>query len=240
MYRRALAGSIYRMFYLHPTRPQAPSDQQARITAAPCAVIKSLLSVGDPDHGRPGRRPTVCLCIACAGCGRPLLPRTGSTATGSARAVITFPASRYGGCRGPAIRTTSDGGRHAGLHRLRVMAEVACCCRRLSWLGTRVPTRRHRALARDTHRVAVRWYQDGWRPLRIDSGCLSAVPSPGARGRMAADANNVRLVADVACFAAAATHSLAGRCCPRCGEYATVTAGPRAHGGTRNDHSKSV
>lgn len=133
---------------------------------------------------------------------------------GPARAVITFPASRYGGCRGPAIRRRSDGGRHAGLHRLRVMAEVACCCRRLSWLGTRVRTRRHRALARDTHRVAVRWYQDGWRPLRIDSGCSSTVPSPGDVAVWQQMRRTCGWWLTLLAFAAAATHSLAAQVLP--------------------------
>lgn len=161
----------------------------------------SMASRGARRPARPTAKPKECINIHGLATSRiPAHAADRVEPYGPARAVITFPTSRYGGCRGPAIRRTSDGGRHAGLHRLRVMAGVACCCRRLSWLGTRVRTRRHRALARDTHRVAVRWYQDGWRPLRIDSGCLSAVPSPGGRGRMAADAKNVRLVADVACF----------------------------------------
>ena len=88
-----------------PNVPSAPSSKPVtrpidpRITAARRAVIKSLRTVGDPDHGSASRRPAVCLCIASAGRGRPLLP------LGARLAAVVDGACRFRGSgveRGPS------------------------------------------------------------------------------------------------------------------------------------------
>jgi hypothetical protein len=118
------------------------------------------------------------------------------------------------GCRGPAIRRTSDGGRHAGLHRLRVMAGGCVLLQAPALVGNQGP-----------HPGAIapwRGTLTGWPAGGITTAGARSESIAGAcpqclrrgRGRMAADAKNVRLAADVACFAAAATHSLAAQVLP--------------------------
>jgi hypothetical protein len=168
-----------------------------------------LLLVHHPARHRPGHRLAAVLVQRVSRHQAFVARARRSRSRVSTGAAITSPAPRYAGCRGLAIRRTSDGGRNAGLHRLRAMTEVGCCCGRLSRLGARVRTRRYRVLTCDTHRLADGPYLVSQRPLRTLEGAVRAALA-GGHG---------------------AVRQLTGK---RCRQWPPVSPGPEAIQATRS------